>query len=117
MYKRQVFRRPAGLLALVPLTGLGLLVLAIPVLMLIGLLAGPSGSDGTSSHRTLTVGSCAHNNDDWPHQDLASVSCDSSLAQYRVTDPGSGSCPYGDYLAYPEYSSDGESALCLHPLK
>ncbi|MEU9986207.1 hypothetical protein AB0E10_05235 [Streptomyces sp. NPDC048045] len=114
---RPVFRRPAGLLALVPLTGLALLVLAVPILMLIGLVAGPSGSDGTSSHPTLKVGSCALNNDDWPHQDLAPVSCDSALAQLRVTDPGTGSCPSGDYLAYPEYSSSGDKTLCLHPLK
>ncbi|MET8246059.1 hypothetical protein ABZV31_17530 [Streptomyces sp. NPDC005202] len=50
-------------------------------------------------------------------QDLKSVPCGSSDAEFRVTDPGDGSCPAGDYIAHPEYSKDGTTELCLHPLR
>ncbi|MFF7975317.1 hypothetical protein [Streptomyces sp. NPDC007905] len=110
---KPVFRRPAGVLALIPLAALGLLVLAVPVLFLIGLVAESSGSD----HPTLTVGSCARNDAAWPDQDLKPVDCGSAEAQFRVTDPPSGECASGDYLAYPEYSKSGDLSLCLHPLK
>lgn len=111
---KPVFRRPAGILALVPLGLLGLLVLAVPLLMLIGMLAGPDGGDG---HPTLTAGSCARNDAPWPEQSLVPVGCGSSAAQYRVVDPADGSCASRDYIADPEYSEDGTTSLCLHPLK
>ncbi|MEU1401418.1 hypothetical protein ABZ471_03455 [Streptomyces sp. NPDC005728] len=110
---RPVFRRPAGVLALLPLGVLGLLVLAVPVLFLIGLVAGSSDGD----HPTLTVGSCARNDADWPDQDLEAADCGSAEAQFRVTGPPSGECAPGDYMAYPEYSRSGDVSLCLHPLK
>jgi hypothetical protein len=111
---KPVFRRPAGVLALIPLGLLGLVTLAVPLLILIGLLAGPSGGD---DHPTLTVGSCARNDAAWPEQDLEPVDCGSFDAEYRVEDPADGSCASRDYAAYPEYSRNGDTSLCLHPLK
>ncbi|MGQ5636468.1 MULTISPECIES: LppU/SCO3897 family protein [unclassified Streptomyces] len=109
---KPVFKRPAGVLALIPLCLLGLVVLAVSALMVIGLVVGPSGSE----HPALTVGSCARNDGDWSHQDLRPVDCGSSEAEFRVLSPDSGSCPSGDYLADPEYSKDGDLSLCLRPL-
>ena len=110
---KPVFRRPAGVLALIPLGVLGLLALVVPLLILTGALAESSGGD----HPTLTVGSCARNDVDWPDQDLEPVDCGSTGAQFRVTHPPSGACASGDYMAYPEYSKSGDISLCLHPLK
>lgn len=72
-----IFRRPAGILALVPLGLLGLVVLAVPLLMLVGMLAGPDGGDGPP---TLAAGSCARNDASWPEQSLRPVACGSSEA-------------------------------------
>ncbi|MBJ6639193.1 hypothetical protein H4K36_17360 [Streptomyces sp. DHE7-1] len=119
---KPVFRRPAGILALVPLALLGLLVLAVTALAVIGLVTGPSdggSDDGTgtgSSGVVLTAGSCARNEASWPAQDLKPVDCGSPDARYRVIDPKSGSCASGDYAAYTRYSDDGTS-FCLRPLK
>ncbi|MFG2264771.1 hypothetical protein [Streptomyces sp. NPDC048720] len=119
---RPVFRRPAGILALIPLAVLGLLVLAVTALLVIGLVAGPSDGDGSggtdtgSVGATLDAGSCARNDASWPAQDLKPVDCGSPDARYRVIDPKSGSCASGDYAAYPQYSEDGTS-FCLRPLK
>ncbi|MGQ4414449.1 hypothetical protein ACN6LA_003685 [Streptomyces sp. SAS_269] len=118
---RPVFRRPAGILALIPLAVLGLLVLAVTALIVIGLVAGPSdsGSDDAgfgSVGATLKAGSCARNEASWPVQELKPVDCGSPDAQYRVIDPKSGSCAAGDYAAYSQYSDDGTS-FCLRPLK
>ncbi|MEU0008374.1 hypothetical protein ABZ079_30015 [Streptomyces sp. NPDC006314] len=110
---KPVFKRPAGVLALISLGLFGLPVLAVPVVMVIGLLVGSSGSE----HPTLTVGSCARNDATWPEQDLKPVDCGSSHARFRVLDPDSGSCRAGDYAAYPEYSGNGDLSLCLHPLR
>ncbi|MGW2724660.1 LppU/SCO3897 family protein [Streptomyces sp. NPDC001492] len=118
---KPVFRRPAGILALIPLSLVGLVVAAIPVLLIIGLVVGPShGSDNSNSnvdHPTLTVGSCARNATDWPAQDLRPEPCDSPSAELRVLAPTNDECAAGDYLAYLEYSKDGDTSLCLHPLK
>ncbi|MFJ4204800.1 hypothetical protein ACIP2Y_34945 [Streptomyces sviceus] len=111
---KPVFKRPAGILALIPVGLLGLAALAFTVLLVIGLVAG--GSD-SADHPTLTVGSCARNDAAWPEQDLKPESCDSSDAELRVTAPADGSCPDGDYLAYLKYSEDGSTSLCLRPLK
>ncbi|MBC2865596.1 hypothetical protein H1R13_11460 [Streptomyces mexicanus] len=109
---KPVFKRPAGVLALIPLSLLGLAVLAVPVLMVVGLLVGPGGGE----HPTLTVGSCARNDGDWSHEDLRPVDCGSAEAEFRVLAPDSGSCQAGDYIADPEYSEDGDLPLCLRPL-
>ncbi|WP_234021762.1 LppU/SCO3897 family protein [Streptomyces sp. 351MFTsu5.1] len=109
---RPVFRRPAGILALIPMGLLGLAVFAFTVLLAVGLVTGAS-----AGHPTLTPGSCARNDATWPEQDLAPESCDSSDAELRVSAPADGSCPAGDHVAYPEYSEDGGTSLCLHPLK
>ncbi|WP_239158192.1 hypothetical protein [Streptomyces sp. SID13726] len=111
---KPLFKRPAGILALIPLGLLGLALLAIPVLMVIGALTG--GSD-TDPHPTLTVGSCARNDTNWPAQSLQPEPCDSAAAELRVAEPAAGECPPGDYLAYPEYSENGSTSLCLRPLK
>ncbi len=111
---KPVFRRPAGILALVPLSLLGLVVLAVPLLLLVGMLAGPDSGDG---HPPLTAGSCARNDAPWPEQSLRPVRCGSSQAQYRVVDPMDGPCASRDYVADPEYSKDGVTSLCLHALK
>jgi len=111
---KPVFRRPAGILALIPMGLLGLAVFAFTALLLVGLVTG--GSD-RADRPTLTVGSCARNDATWPDQDLEPKSCDSSDAELRVTAPANGSCPAGDYIAYPEYSEDGSTSLCLRPMK
>lgn len=111
---KPVFRRPAGILALVPLSLLGLVVLAVPLLLLVGMLAGPDSGDG---HPPLTAGSCARNDAPWPEQSLRPVGCGSSQAQYRVVDPMDGPCASRDYVADPECSKDGVTSLCLHALK
>jgi hypothetical protein len=108
---KPVLGRPAGIIAAVPLALLALVVAAIPVLMVVGVLVG-----GDDKPEPLTVGSCARNEADWPDQDLKPEPCDDSAAQFQVDDPGAGDCPTGDFLAHPEYSEDGVTALCLHPL-
>ena len=125
---KPVFRRPAGILALLPLGLLGLAVTAFTVLLIIGLVVGPShnsdsgssdsgSSDSGVDYPTLTVGSCARNAMDWPAQDLRPEPCDSPAAELRVYAPAKLSCAAGDYAAYLEYSKDGDTSLCLHPLK
>ncbi len=108
---RPVLRRPAGLVALVPLGGLALLLIAVPVLMLIGMAVG-SGS----GQPTLAPGSCAANDAAWPEQELRPAECGTPDAEYRVLMPDSPSCGPGDYAAYPEYSESRDLSLCLHPL-
>ncbi|MFF9090326.1 hypothetical protein ACF1BE_28775 [Streptomyces sp. NPDC014991] len=112
---KPVFKRPEGILALVPLGLVALAAVAVPVLFVIGLISGPSG-DG-DGRPVLRVGSCAHNNATWPEQDLRSVSCGSSQAQFRVLDPEDPDCESLDLVAYPEYSSSGDVSLCLKELK
>ncbi|MYX28252.1 hypothetical protein GTY75_16645 [Streptomyces sp. SID8381] len=118
---KPVFKRPEGILALVPLGLFALAVLAVPVLLVVGLLAGPSdGGDGggaDSATTPLTAGSCARNDADWPDQKLRPVDCGSPDAGLRVLAPQNGTCAPGDFIAYPEYSADGATSLCLHPVK
>ncbi|MFF4502930.1 hypothetical protein [Streptomyces sp. NPDC001401] len=121
---KPVFRRPAGVLALIPLCLVGLVMVAIPLLLIIGLVVGPShgsdsgySTDSSVGYPTLTVGSCARNATDWPAQDLRPESCDSPSAELRVYAPANDSCASGDYVAYMGYSKDDDTGLCLRPLK
>lgn len=115
---KPVLRRPAGVLALIPLCLLGLVATALPVLVLTGWLVGPG--DGGDARPTVTVGSCARNDATWPEQDLQPVDCGSPEAELKVEEPTNGSCPAaGDrvaYVAQPEYSKDGTTSLCLLPI-
>jgi hypothetical protein len=112
---RPVFRRPAGLVALLPLAALCALAVAVTALMVIGLVAGPDDS----GPRALTAGSCVRNDGTVTDQDLTTVPCDSSDARFRVTAPDEdGACAAGDYIPDdPAYLPDGTEALCLHPLE
>ncbi|WP_329337579.1 hypothetical protein OG252_19705 [Streptomyces sp. NBC_01352] len=107
---KPVMRRPAGLIAAVPLAALGLVVMALPVLIVIGAVFGDDPPE------TLTVGSCARNDGSWSAQDLKPEPCGSSDAEFEVKDPGVEECAAGDYLANLEYSADGATSLCLHPV-
>ncbi|MFI2760202.1 LppU/SCO3897 family protein [Streptomyces echinatus] len=116
---RPVLRRPAGLFALIPLGGLAIPLVAVPVLMVSGTSKEPSGVHFTPRRNLdpLSVGACAHNDREWPHQDLRNVPCDSADAQYLITEPKNGYCAAGDYVAHLQYSVDGDSTLCLRPVK
>ncbi|MEU2438966.1 hypothetical protein ABZ595_22720 [Streptomyces rubradiris] len=113
---RPLLRRPAVLL---PLAVLAALVIAVPVLLAAG------GSDEPSRVRfqprentePLSVGACAHNDREWPHQDLRNVPCDSPDAQYLITEQHNGYCADGDYYAHLQYSANGATPLCLHPVR
>jgi hypothetical protein len=83
------------------------------VLLVIGVAADAGGS----GHPTLTPGSCARNDADWPEQDLRPADCGSPDAEFRVLPPDSPSCVSGDYAAYPRYSESGDLSLCLHPVR
>ncbi|CAM5689616.1 Toxin-antitoxin system, toxin component OS=Streptomyces aurantiogriseus OX=66870 GN=GCM10010251_17190 PE=4 SV=1 [Streptomyces aurantiogriseus] len=107
---KPVTKRPAGMIALAPLALLAAAVMSIPVFLIIGWMAGDS------SPKPLTVNSCARNDGSWSDQDLKTVPCGSADAQFQVTDPGTGECEEGDYVADLKYSKDGETSLCLHPL-
>lgn len=110
---RPVMKRPAGLIALVPLTVFGLVIGAITAVLAIGLVQVAFGDDGP---KPLSAGSCVRNDGSWSDQDLKTVSCGSSDARYRVADPGAEGCPRGDLLADQKYSEDGATNLCLHSL-
>ncbi|MBZ6475230.1 LppU/SCO3897 family protein [Streptomyces griseocarneus] len=107
---KRVLLRPAALLVTLPLA---LVVLAVPLLILIGLLFGDAKPD------QLSVGDCVRNNVSWPQQDLEEVVCGSSPDEYRVsqelTGPGD-SCkavgPEIPYIADPKYNASGRT-LCL----
>ncbi|MEU9401575.1 hypothetical protein [Streptomyces sp. NPDC048242] len=106
---RPVFRRPQGIVALIPLGLLALLLLAVPLLAIVGAVSD-------SDRQPLTAGSCVHNDGTVTDQDLSAVPCDSSAAQYRVLYQSDDECGPGDYLADPGYSTDGVTVLCLRPL-
>ncbi|MFI8349964.1 hypothetical protein [Streptomyces sp. NPDC085596] len=108
---KPVFRRPAGVLALVPLGLLGLLVTLVTGLMFSGLVPDLSGEK-----TNLTSGSCARNDGSWTEPDLETVPCDSDDAQFRVVDPTEEGCADGDYLARPSDSADG-IGRCLRPVR
>ncbi len=107
---KPVMRRPAGLVAAVPLAAVACALLAIPVLLVIGLFVGDEAP------QKLTVGSCARNDGSWSAQDLRQEPCGSPDAEFEVTEPGAEGCATGDYLADLEYSADGATTLCLHPV-
>ncbi|MEU0336613.1 hypothetical protein [Streptomyces sp. NPDC006193] len=110
---KPVFKRPAGMLAAIPLGLFCLAVLVVPAVILISLLVDSGGSEQPA----LKAGSCAHNDAAWPEQKLRPVDCGSPDAAFRVLDPDSASCAPGDYTTYPLYGADGSRSLCLHPLK
>ncbi|MDF3299134.1 LppU/SCO3897 family protein [Streptomyces tropicalis] len=112
---KPVFRRPQGILALIPLCLVGLALLAVPLLIVLGMLVGPD--DGGDATTPLKAGSCVRNDATWPDQDLKPEDCGSSDARFRVLAPPDGSCASGDYIAYAQYGGDGDTSLCLHPLK
>ncbi|WP_260326669.1 hypothetical protein [Streptomyces sp. TLI_185] len=125
---RPVFRRPAGILALIPLCLVGLVMVAIPLLLIIGLVVGPGhGTDRTDStgasayptrdYPALTVGSCARNDAAWPAEKIKPESCDSSAAQYSVRAWPDGGCASGDHPVGPMYNKDHTGPMCLRPLK
>ncbi|NVK80051.1 hypothetical protein HG542_20635 [Streptomyces morookaense] len=111
---KRVLLRPAALVVTLPFA---LVLLAVPLLIVIGLLADDSKPP------KLSVGNCVRNNAAWPRQDLEAVVCGSSPGQYRVsqelTSPDE-TCtadgPEIPYIAYPEYSATGHT-LCLAPVR
>ncbi|MFI5864174.1 hypothetical protein [Streptomyces sp. NPDC051546] len=108
---RPLRRRPAALLFLVPAL---FLLLAVPTLILIGVLAG----DDTP--HPLVSGQCVRNEGDWSHQNLRVTDCAAPDAQYRATRPSQapgGTCAPGDFLALPAYSPEGTVLYCLTPLR
>ncbi|MET9931266.1 MULTISPECIES: hypothetical protein [unclassified Streptomyces] len=104
---RRVLRRAPAMLILTPV---GLLALAVPTLVLVGLFADDEGP------AALSVGDCVRNEADWPDQQLRKVDCGSPSAEYRVLDEAS--CGPGDYLLRPEYviDSPGRPGSCVAPL-
>ncbi|MFC8172202.1 hypothetical protein ACFUJ0_34150 [Streptomyces sp. NPDC057242] len=103
---RRVLRRAPAMLILTPVA---LLALAVPALLLLGLLTSGGGPVA------LSVGDCVRNEADWPEQRLQKVDCGSPLAEYLVLDEAS--CGPGDYLLYPEYvtGSPGRPGSCVTP--
>ncbi|MFI0976109.1 hypothetical protein ACH4SP_03665 [Streptomyces sp. NPDC021093] len=97
---RRVLRRGPAMLILTPIA---LVSLAIPTLVAVGLLAGDDAPVA------LSVGDCVHNEADWPEQRLTKVDCGSPLAEYRVTDAAS--CGPKDYLLHAEYASDSSGRV------
>lgn len=93
--KRVLFRGPAMLI----LTPIASLLLAIPALVIVGLVVG----DGDEPV-PLSVGDCVRNTAEWPDQRLEKVGCGSPSAEYRVAEAAS--CGPGDYLLRAEYLVD-----------
>jgi hypothetical protein len=125
---KPVLRRPAGILALIPVALVGLAVMAMTGLVVLGLIFGPSDStDSTAGSRvsdyptrdypTLTIGSCARNDATWPTEDLKPEPCDSSTAEYSVHAWTNHACAPGDQSVGPMYSKNHDRPLCLRPLK
>ncbi|MFJ6700573.1 hypothetical protein ACIQM4_31635 [Streptomyces sp. NPDC091272] len=106
---RRVLRRAPAMLILTPVA---LVALAVPVLLAVGLFAG---DDETPA--TLSVGDCVRNEADWPEQRLTKVDCGSPQAQFRVTEAAS--CGPGDYLLHAGYASDspGRTGSCVTRLQ
>lgn len=108
---RPLWRRPAALLFLLPVT---LLVLAVAALLVIGLVVGEE-----KAATTLTVGQCVRNAGDWHDQDLRVVPCGSASAEFRVRgllEPGA-TCADGDFYADLKYGPGGVRTNCLAPLR
>ncbi|MFC8588057.1 hypothetical protein ACFUGD_26415 [Streptomyces sp. NPDC057217] len=105
---RRVLRRAPAMLILTPIA---LVALAVPTLVVVGLLSG--GGDGSVA---LSAGDCVRNEVDWPEQQLRKVDCGSPLAEYRVLDEAS--CGPGDYLLRAEYTigAPGRPGSCVTPL-
>ncbi|MBT2403276.1 MULTISPECIES: hypothetical protein [unclassified Streptomyces] len=106
---KPMLRRAPVLLFLVPLL---LFFLAIPTLIVIGLLVG-------EDKPALSVGECVRNKGTWSDQRLEVVDCYSSSAQYKVTKrlhSSEASCAPLDFVADPAYSYDGSTPSCLTPL-
>ncbi|MGP4001759.1 LppU/SCO3897 family protein [Streptomyces sp. 8N706] len=110
--------RPQALLFLVPMM---LIAVAVPVLIVIGVLFGdPESGSGTEKTRTLSVGDCVRNDGDWTDQDLQVTDCGSADARYRVSrrleEPGS-KCADGEYYADLKYGPGGTTVSCLELLR
>ncbi|MFD9410551.1 hypothetical protein ACFWBN_26530 [Streptomyces sp. NPDC059989] len=106
---KPLWRRTPALLALVPAL---LVLLALPALLVIGLVAGDD------EPTTLTVGQCVRNVGDWSDQQLVVAPCGSADAEYRVTrllQPGT-TCADGEYYADLKYGPNGTATNCLAPL-
>ncbi|MEU9122347.1 hypothetical protein AB0C96_21225 [Streptomyces sp. NPDC048506] len=111
---RSLLRRPEALLFLIPAV---LVALAIPALLVVGLVADGTGFGKTP---TLAVGDCVRNDGDWRNEDLEVVDCGSADAQYKVRrllDTSAAHCDHGDMLGDPEYGPDKMTISCLAPLR
>ncbi|MEJ8645317.1 hypothetical protein WKI68_37125 [Streptomyces sp. MS1.HAVA.3] len=107
---KPLWRRTPALLVLTPLA---LLALAIPALLVLGLL---SGDDEPTR---LTVGQCVRDVGKGTGQKLLVEPCGAPDAEYRVTrhlEPGT-TCADGELYAYPEYGPGGTTTSCLAPLR
>ncbi|MFD9007481.1 hypothetical protein [Streptomyces sp. NPDC059552] len=101
---RPLWRRPPALLLMTPVL---LAVLAVPVLILLGIMIGDT---------KLTTGQCVRNEGSWSDQDLRTEPCASPRAEFRVTGgPGASDAPCapGDYIADPKYGPDEFTTFCL----
>ncbi|MFD6229763.1 hypothetical protein ACFWFZ_23250 [Streptomyces sp. NPDC060232] len=107
---KPLWRRPPALLVLAPIA---LVALAIPTLVVLGLLAGDD------EPTRLSVGQCVRDVAKGSGQTLLVEPCNSPDAEYRVTrhlGPGT-TCADGELYAYPEYGPGGTTTSCLAPLR
>ncbi|MFF3767636.1 hypothetical protein ACFYYR_26640 [Streptomyces sp. NPDC001922] len=114
---RPLTRRPQALLFLVPML---LVLVAIPVLIVIGAVAGGGSPDeGVERAETLSVGDCVRNEGDWKDQDLRITDCGAPQAEYEVSrslDEQGEKCADGEYYADLKYGKGGTTSLCLKTL-
>ncbi|MFD3470186.1 hypothetical protein ACFWWM_28240 [Streptomyces sp. NPDC058682] len=105
---KPLWRRAPFLLLLTPAL---LVLLAVPALVVVGLVAGEP---------QLTSGQCVRNEGSWTDQDLEVLSCASPRAEYRVTErpdtPGA-RCAPTDYVSDPKYGRDEFTTFCLTRLR
>ncbi|MFJ3519204.1 hypothetical protein [Streptomyces sp. NPDC090131] len=101
---RPVWRRAPALILMAPVL---LVLLAVPALILLGMVVGDP---------RLATGQCVRNEGNWAEQDLRVESCASPRAEYRVTqgpDTAGAPCAPGDYIADPKYGPDAFTTFCL----
>ncbi|TJZ56915.1 hypothetical protein FCH28_05310 [Streptomyces piniterrae] len=117
---KTLLRRPEALLFLVPMV---FVAVAIPVLMVIGLLAGGDqgrAGPGVEKAPTLAIGACVRNDGDWEDQDLQVTDCGATDAQYKVTrrlEKAGSTCADGELYAHLKYGPGGTTVSCLKPLR
>jgi hypothetical protein len=107
---RPLWLRPAALALLVPAV---LLVLAVPLLVVAGILVDDD------KPVTLNVGQCVRNEGDWHNQILLVTECGSASARFQVSarlDHPGATCDDGDYIADLKYGPEQSTASCLRPL-